>query len=317
MSSTPSDQPCATLSSGYTIPALAFGVGSEWFKGVKGSEPLRVAIGSALDAGFRHIDDAEMYENESDVGYSIQQWLTKTGTPRSALFITSKILSSIEAGIGIEAGCRRTLAKLGLEYLDLYLLHAPFRRADASPLPESLPVLWQQMEALVTAGYVRSIGVSNFRVCDMRAILESRPRIIPAINQVERHPLLAQPCLMAACTSAGTTISAYAPLLPLTKGLCCTPGTATTALSTTLLAVAAAHAVSPAQVLLVWSVQSGVVTITTTSNPARMAEAIATVRTLRLSEDEMAAITAAGAAEAPVRAYWHTLPVDWQQESLV
>jgi diketogulonate reductase-like aldo/keto reductase len=305
--------PVRKLSSGALVPALAFGVGSDWFRGAKGSEPLRRAIVAALDAGWRHLDDAEMYANELDVGAAIQEWRAKTGAPRTELCITSKVLSSIEDGTGIEAACRRTLTNLGLEYLDVYLLHAPFRRADASPLPQSLAELWRQMEALVAAGLVRSIGVSNFRVCDLKVITESSPTILPALNQVEMHPRLLQPRLFAACAALGITMGAFGPLVPLTKGGCCEAG-ATDGLSVALAAAAEAHGVSPAQVLLAWSLGAGAVTVTTTSNPARLAEALTTARSVHLSPGEFSAISAAGGSAAPLRTYWNKLQVDWDKE---
>ena len=301
------------LSSGHMMPCVGFGIGSAWYKGARGSEPLRAAIRAALDAGFRHIDDAEMYSNEVDVGEALRDWLTTSGVPRSELFVTSKVLASIEAGESVDVACRRTLHNLGLEYIDLYLLHAPFRRADAGPLPLPLPTLWAAMEALVHAGLVRSIGVSNFRPCDLAEIFAARPAIPPAINQVERHPRLRQPLLTAACAADRITLAAYGPLVPLTR-----PGPGSDSVAAIAAAIAAARGggVTPARVLLAWALRApgashgSAVVVTTTSSPERMADALA-AGSLELTDAEVGALDAAGAAVASLRAYWGSLKVDW------
>ena len=303
-------QPSVRLSSGFYIPALGFGIGSAWYKGSRGSEPLRSAIVSALNAGFRHIDDAEMYENEADVGAAIKEWCSTSGVSRSSLFITSKVLPSIEAGESVEAACRRTLANLGLDYLDLYLLHAPFRRADAGPLPLTLSELWQGMEKLVSAGLVRSIGLSNFRPVDIAEILAGPHSITPAINQVERHPRLRQPRLVEVCSAAGIVLAAYGPLVSLTR-----PDPMGEPVAAAAAAIAAAHggSVTPSRVLLAWALRSGSgggVAVTTTSSPARMADALAAA-TLPLSAAEVAQLESAGDATPSKRAYWGALKVDW------
>ena len=180
------------------IPELGFGVGTAFFK--SSGQPDREAlltrsVHAALDAGFRHIDEAEMYENEATTGEALRAWLARNpGTPRSSLFVTSKVMT-VEAGI--ENVCRRSLAAMKLEYFDLYLVHAPWKKSGA-PFEMPLAQVWKQMEALVDAGLVHLIGVSNWRIADLQQIVDDA-RILPACNQIEAHPYLQQPALMRYC----------------------------------------------------------------------------------------------------------------------
>jgi len=138
---------------GAPIPAIGFGVGTAWFAAVGDRQAeLTRSLHAALDAGFRHIDEAEMYRNESITGAALCDWLSRNpGTQRASLFITSKIIS-VDAGV--EAVCRRSLAALRLDYLDLYLVHAPFQY-NGDPFQTPLVDVWRQMESLVDAGLVR------------------------------------------------------------------------------------------------------------------------------------------------------------------
>lgn len=301
--------PQLTLASGHSIPAVGYGAGTTWFKGAKGEEALRDAVVVALDAGFTHIDDAEMYENEAAVGAGIRQWLEKTGRPRSELFVTSKVLGSIRRD-GIEAGCRRTLASLGLEYLDLYLMHAPFSpTGEAFETP--LPALWAQMEGLVAAGLVRSIGVSNFRVADLKAILAGAA-IKPCLNQVELHLRLQQPRLAAFCAEQGVVMAAYGSLVPITAQDAKEEGGAGAPVRAAVEAVAAAHSVGPEQVLLARNLQRGIVCITTTTKPERLGNFLDAPK-VTLTASELESLEAAGAA-APLRTFWDKATVDWEAE---
>ena len=115
--------PRIALRSGASIPSLGYGVGTAWFGRGKGGDALATCLHSALGAGVLHIDEAEMYKNEDATGEAFQGWIAK-GNRREAVFLTSKLLDGVSGGI--EARCRQTLAALGVDYLDLYLLHAPF-----------------------------------------------------------------------------------------------------------------------------------------------------------------------------------------------
>ena len=295
--------PCApslallTLSSGATIPSLGYGVGTAWYKcslddSKRGA--LKASVKAALTAGFRHLDEAELYQNEEATGEALQEWLeAHPDVPREQLFITSKVMSVDE---GIEAVCRKSLQAMGCDYFDLYLIHAPFQREAGAPFATPLADAWAQMESLVEKGLVRSIGVSNWRVVDLAEIFDGA-RIKPCCNQIEAHPYLRQPTLERWCAERHILLTAYAPLAPLTR-----EALAGGPVDAPVAAAAAAHDATPAQVLLRWSLQTGHGIITTTSKPDRLAEYLA-VTTFELTEAEVAAISAAGAT-SPTRFFW-------------
>ena len=289
--------PLVPLRAAQLFPSLGFGVGTAWFKCADDrKQMLKAAVHAALDAGFRHIDEAEMYENEDSTGEALQEWLSKHAVPRASLHITSKVMS-VDAEGGIEAVCRRSLQALGCEYFDLYLVHAPFQR-DGSPFSASLPEVWRQMEALVDGGLAKAIGVSNWRASDLQAIYKDA-RIKPCCNQIEAHPYLQQLSLVKYCAERKISLCAYAPLAPLTK----VPGGPVDA---PVNAAAAAHGKTPAQILLRWCLQTGKVPITTTSRPERLEEYKGAFG-FELSADEVAAISEAG-KQSPRRLYWAQCP---------
>ena len=248
---------------------------------------------SALDAGFTHLDEAEMYMNEKTTGKALQEWLAQhPEMPRSALHITSKVFS-IDADGGIEAVCKCSLQALGCDYFDLYLIHAPFQK-DGTPHATPLPDAWAQMEALVEKGLCKAIGVSNWRVSDLASVYDAA-KIKPCCNQIEAHPYLQQPALERYCADRSIMLAAYAPLAPLTK-------VSGGPVDAPVAAAAAAHGKTPAQVLLRWSLQTAKLPITTTSKPERLIEYQGAFG-FELSEAEIAAISAAG-AQSPKRLYW-------------
>jgi len=288
---------------GRPIPAIGFGVGTAWFAATPGLQQTELArsVHAALDAGATqsaglsicHIDEAEMYQNEGTTGAAMSAWLTANpATPRGSLFVTSKVMSVDD---GIESVCKRTLAALQLSYLDLYLIHAPFQRSGA-PFATPLLEAWRQMEALVDAGLVRAIGVSNWRVADLRQIVDSA-RIAPSCNQVEAHPYLQQPALMRFCKEHSILVTAYSPLAPLTK-----PALHGGPVDAAVAAAAAVHGRTMAQVLLRWSLQTGRLPVTTTSKPKRIGEYLG-IFDFQLSAQQVHAISAAGALKQQ-RFFW-------------
>lgn len=281
------------------MPPIGFGVGTAWYKS-SGEQinALKESVIAALDAGFRHVDEAEMYQNEENTGQALQEWLQRTGTDRSELWVTSKVISVDDPG-GIAAVCERSLAALGVGFFDLYLIHAPCTR-DGKPFARPLPEYWAEMEALVDAGKVRHIGVSNWRISDLEQLAGAR--IAPMCNQVEANPHLQQPALTAHCAEKGIAVPAYAPLAPLTKEVF-----RDGPVQTVVADIAAKLGITPAQVLLRWSLDSGRVPITTTSKKERMLEFLAVPSLPPLEKADMEAISAAG-NEAPRRIWWTQCP---------
>ncbi|KAK3246187.1 hypothetical protein CYMTET_44266 [Cymbomonas tetramitiformis] len=289
--------PRLALAGKQVIPALGYGVGTAWFGSAASEreEALIASVRAALDAGFRHIDEAEMYQNESATGTAIRQWLDEhSDVVRDDLFVTSKAMS-VDAEGGIDAICRRSLKAMGLSYFDLYLIHAPFQR-DGTPFKTPLPALWAQMESLVDTGLARHVGVSNWRAQDLDQVYQPA-RIKPCCNQVEGHPYLQQQALMDYCAARGILVTNYGPLTPLTKApLRGGP------VDAPVEAAARAHHMTPGQVLLRWALQTGRGVITTSSKPERLTE-ILRVPEFDLTTEEIASISSAG-DKAPFRSFW-------------
>lgn len=165
-----------TLSSSKTaIPVIGYGVGTRWYSG-DNSKPidkeLVKSIQDALNAGYRHLDAAEMYGTDTSVGEALRT----QSIPRNQLWITSKVYKNIE---NIQQACADVLTRLDIDYLDLFLIHAPF--FDRNKI--SLDQAWKEMEKLVANGKVKAIGVSNFQKQHLEELLALNPKIKPAVNQ--------------------------------------------------------------------------------------------------------------------------------------
>lgn len=278
------------------MPPIGYGLGTAWFRsqGDEAIATLKQSLTSALDGGFRHVDEAELYENEAHSGPALQEWLSRTGTKREEVFVTGKVMSVDE---GIDVVCSRSLERMGLEYFDLYLVHAPFM-PDGSDFRKTLPEVWAEMEGLVASGKVRRIGVSNWRVEDLEQIYDGA-KIKPVCNQVEAHPYLQQTALLDYCERHEIMVTAYAPLASLTK-----PELQGGPVDAVVDEIAARLGATPAQVLMRWSLQRSSWTgvITTTSKAERLQEFLA-VKDLELTADDVAAISAAG-QQKPQRIFW-------------
>ena len=205
-----------SFASGDHMPLLGLGT---WK-----SDPGQVgsAVREAIRQGYRHIDCASIYGNEREIGAAIGEAIASGEVTREQLWITSKLWCNSHGRDNVEPALRRTLADLGLDWLDLYLIHWPvaiepavgFPTSASEVLPpsaERLRATWEGMEAALDAGLTRHIGVSNFSIRKLQDLLQ-HGRIRPEVNQVELHPLLQQPDLLAFCRADGIHLTAYSPL---------------------------------------------------------------------------------------------------------
>lgn len=229
-------QSTTKLHNGVDMPWLGLGV----FKVEEGSE-LVEAIKAAIKHGYRSIDTAAAYANESGVGQGIHEALAENGLSRNDLFVTSKVWNSDQGYEETLAAFDTSLSKLGLDYLDLYLIHWP----AAGKYKDT----WRAMEKLYKDGRVKAIGVSNFQVHHLEDLLQDA-EIKPMINQVEFHPYLTQKELLTFTREHGIQLEAWSPLMQ--GELLNQP---------VLQEIAGKHGKSVAQVILRWDLQNGVITI--------------------------------------------------------
>src|SRR6201997_5411376 len=234
------------------------------------------ATRGALEAGFRHFDCAERYRNEREVGEALQAGLAARGIAREDIFVTTKLWNSNHRPERVEPAFEASLDRLGLKYLDLYLIHTPFafqpgdnqdpRYQNGNVLYDQGVTLldtWKAMESLVYRGKCRAIGLSDISSSGVLPIYESA-RIKPAVVQVEAHPYLPETELLEFCKQNGVVFLAFAPL-----GHGMRPGPLE---DPVIAAIAARVGKTPAQVLLAWAVQRGKALLTTPRTAARARE---------------------------------------------
>ena len=257
--------PTFALANGRAIPAMGFGVY------MMSSEEVREYLPQALELGYRHIDTANAYFNEVAVGEVIRG----CGISREELFVTTKLFPQSYPYEQCAADIDATLARLGLDYVDLLLFHQPYGDYVSG---------WRAMEEAVTVGKARAIGLSNFPVHKIDEILEVAT-IKPAVLQVEINPYWNQHELKAAMAESGLSDMVYEGWYPLGHG------DAALLAEPVFAELAAAHGKTPAQIVLRWSYQEGNVTFPKTLNPAHMADNL-DIFDFELSEAEMARIGA-------------------------
>jgi alcohol dehydrogenase (NADP+) len=256
------------------MPALGFGTL------IPDTTLTITATKDALEAGFRHFDCAERYGNEREVGRALQEGLAGGGPgggiTREDIFVTTKLWNSNHRPERVEPAFEASLDRLGLQYVDLYLIHTPFAFRpgdDQDPRDQNGNVLydqdvtlldtWKAMEALVDHGKCRAIGLSDISLNELKPLYESA-RIKPAVVQVEAHPYLPETELLEFCKERGIVLLAFAPLgHGMTPGLLEDP---------VIAAIAARVGKTPAQVLLAWAVQRGTALLTTPKSAARARE---------------------------------------------
>ncbi|MCU1530004.1 MAG: 2,5-diketo-D-gluconic acid reductase [Frondihabitans sp.] len=253
------------LNSNTTIPQLGFGVFL-----VDPADTQRV-VEDALEVGYRHIDTATGYNNEAEVGAALRA----SGIPREEIFVTTKLRNDHHKARDVENAFARSLDALGLESLDLYLIHWPM------PANDFYVDTWRTFETFAADGRAKAIGVSNFLVPHLERLL-AETDIVPAVNQVELHPIFQQRELRAFQAEHGIVTEAWGPL---GQGKYDLFGLAP------IQQAAAAHDVTPAQIVLRWHLQTGNIVIPKSNRRERMAENF-DVFSFELSADEMQAIDA-------------------------
>jgi 2,5-diketo-D-gluconate reductase A len=253
--------PTIKLNNGVEIPQLGFGVFQV------PDEETTAAVTAALEAGYRSIDTAAAYRNERGVGEAIKA----SGIERDELFITTKLWNADQGYDNTLRAFDKSMAQLGLEQLDLYLIHWPVPKADR------FVETWKAFEQLHSDGRIRAIGVSNFQPTHLRRLLDEG-LTLPAVNQIELHPALQQATLRAFHTEHGIATEAWSPLAQ---------GEVLDAPEITK--TAEKHGKSPAQVVLRWHLQLGNIVIPKSVTPKRIKENIE-VFDFELDGDDLAAI---------------------------
>ncbi len=263
--------PNVTLNSGTTIPQLGYGV---W---QVPDDQARAAVSAALQVGYRSIDTAKIYDNEAGTGAAIAE----SGIPRGDVFLTTKLWNSDQGYDNALRAFDASLERLGTDYVDLYLIHWPVPELD------EYVASFKALQRIQADGRARAIGVSNFTVDNLKRLIDETGEV-PALNQIELHPRFTQPELRAFHAEYGIATEAWSPL-----------GQGTILEDATIGAIAQAHDVSAAQVILRWHLQLGNVVIPKSVTPARIA-ANFDVFGFELSTDEVERITALDASDGRI-----------------
>ncbi|MGW9102105.1 aldo/keto reductase [Priestia megaterium] len=257
-------QDTVTLHNGVKMPGFGLGV----FKVEEGPELVN-AIKVAMKHGYRSIDTAAIYGNEEGVGQGIREGLKEAGISRENIFVTSKVWNADLGYDATIAAYETSLKKLGLDYLDLYLIHWP--------VEGKYKEAWRALETLYKEGKVKAIGVSNFQAHHLKDLMEDA-EIKPVINQVEYHPRLTQKELQAFCEKHHIQLEAWSPLM---QGELLD--------NEVLTEIANKHNKSVAQVILRWDVQNGIITIPKSTKEHRIVEN-ASIFDFELTKEEIESI---------------------------
>lgn len=294
------------LADGASMPRVGLGL---WK--IAGDRTAGLVL-DAIEAGYRHLDSAADYGNEAEAGEGIRRALAAGQCRREDLWVTSKLWNTFHHPDHVRPACERTLSDLGLDYLDLYLVHFPislryvdfaeryppewfFDPAARRPVMELAPVplsdTWAAMEELVEQGLVKRIGVCNY-TSGLLHDLFAYARIRPVVLQVESHPYLTQEALLRLARQYGLAVTAFSPLGAASYVELEMAADADSVLTEPVVAGAAARlGRSPAQIVLRWALQRGTAVIPKTSRQERLRENLA-LFDFSLNEDEMAGISA-------------------------
>ena len=252
------------LNNGVAMPRLGLGV---WQ--AKDGHEVENAVSVALEAGYRLIDTAAVYGNEAGVGKAIKS----SNIPREQLFITTKVWNADQGYDQTLAAFDKSLERLGLDYVDLYLIHWPV------PAKDLYIETWRALEKLYSEGRVKAIGVSNFTVEHLERLM-NESTIVPAVNQIELHPYLTQAPLREFCQQNDIVVESYSPLSGAGGGLLNDP---------VLEDLAQKYGKSPAQIVIRWHLQNDLIVIPKSVTPERIQQNI-DVFDFQLDSDDMAAI---------------------------
>ena len=263
--------PNLDLNSGHTIPQLGFGV----FK-IDPPETA-AAVTEALRVGYRHVDTAEMYRNEREVGQAVQA----SGLDRSEVYLTSKLNNGFHKPDDARRAFEGTLEALGSDYVDLFLIHWPLPTLYGGDFVST----WLTLEEFYRDGRARSIGVSNFQVAHLQRLMQESD-VVPAVNQIEVHPYLCNEEVRAANAEYGIVTEAWSPIA---KGRVLNDHT--------VGAIASRTGKTPAQVVLRWHIQRGDVIFPKSTTPARIKENLE-IFDFELEPEDIAAISALDRGEA-------------------
>lgn len=279
--------PHLTLNDGNTIPMLGYGTGTA--RALMGNTSTSVdkdlvkTILLAIKSGYRHLDGAEMYGNERELGQAVKE----SGIPREEFYITTKIADESDT----ETSFATSLKKLGMDYVDQYLIHSPhFAKTDAE-----LQQKWADMEAIQASGRAKSIGVSNFLQKHLEVVLQTA-KVVPAVNQIEYHPYLQHGGLIEFHQKNGIATTAYGPLSAV---LFARPGP----LDQYYANLARKYGVSEAEVALRWCIDQGIVVVTTSSSEERLRTYLANISRWKLTPREVDNIKEIG-GEKHYRRFW-------------
>ncbi|KAG9258470.1 ketoreductase [Emericellopsis atlantica] len=261
-----------------THPVI-FGAGTAWYKspdddGTTIHQPTVDAIKAAIDVGYRTLDGAQAYGTERELGIA----MVESGIPRASFRLSTKAKSTSN----VEKALEESIVNLQTDFVDLYLIHSPFPASTDVELQDA----WREMERCKQRGLARDIGVSNFSIKNMSTILEVAT-IKPSVNQIEMHPRLYQPELYDFLRRENIAIQGFSSLAPLRAE----SGNETRVLTTQL---AAKYNVDEMAILMRWVIDQGAAVVTTSSKRERMATTFSQVRSFKLTDEEVAQLTATG-----------------------
>ncbi|PRY76530.1 aldo/keto reductase [Alkalibacterium olivapovliticus] len=270
------------LNNGVEIPILGFGTYQ-----ITDPQEAEDAVFEAIKAGYRHIDTAQSYMNEEAVGKGI----VKSGIPREEIFVTTKIWVENVSYEGVKESFQRSLNRLGLEYINLLLLHQPFNDVYGA---------WRAMEELQESGKIRAIGISNFAV-DRAVDLAEFNKVVPQVNQIEINPFQQQTANIAALKEEGISVEAWAPFAE---------GKNDIFKNKILTQIGKKYNKSVAQVIVRWLVEQDIIVLTKSVNPSRMAQNI-DVFDFSLSDDDKEKIAALNEGESQFFSHSDPQMIKW------